>query len=134
MGADQIAGVECDVFAPCATGGILDAETVGSLRCRIVARRGEQPARVPGRSGAARRDAGILYAPDFVINAGGVIHLVVLEAFGGGRSEVDRRLEGIGDTLREVYRLADSAGLSTGDAAEQLAAERIAAAAAGSAR
>ena len=73
------------------------------------------------------REAGILYAPDFVINAGGVIHLAVLEASRGSRDEVNRRLEAIGDTLLEIYRLADTEGISTGHAAERLAAERLAA-------
>jgi glutamate dehydrogenase/leucine dehydrogenase len=124
---ERIAEVPADVFAPCAVGGILTADLVGRLGCRIVAGAANNQLASPDVAEQLRQ-AGILYAPDFVINAGGVIHLAVLEASRGSRDEVDRRLEGIGDTLLEIYRLADAEGISTGRAAEQLAAERIAAA------
>jgi glutamate dehydrogenase/leucine dehydrogenase len=124
--ADAIATVPCDVFSPCATGGILRAETVGTLGCRIVA--GAANNQLASPDAAERmRDAGILYAPDFVVNAGGVIHLVALEANGEDREGVERRLAAIGETLLDVYARADAEGLSTAEAAERLAADRIAA-------
>ena len=72
-------------------------------------------------------DAGILYAPDFVVNAGGIVHLASLELLGEDRATLDRRLEGIAATLREVFRRADRDATSTTRAAIAMADERIAA-------
>src|SRR5207244_1592511 len=69
---------ECDVYSPCAVGGTLSADSIPRLRCRIVA--GSANHQLAEPSDADRlREAGILYAPDYVINAGGVIQLVGLE-------------------------------------------------------
>lgn len=120
----SVIGTECDVYAPCATGGVLDAESIGRLRCRIVAGAANNP--LSQRSdGDLLREAGILYAPDFVINGGGAIHLIGYEALGWTTEQVERGLEGIGATLTEIYRAADAAGISTEEAAERLAATRL---------
>ena len=124
--ADAIA-TECDVYAPCAVGGTLNADSIPRLRCKIVAGSANNQL---GEAADAQRlsDAGILYAPDFVINAGGVLQLLGLEEHGWDEEELDRNLAGIGDTLRELYRRADADGITPETAAEDLAAERIAAA------
>jgi glutamate dehydrogenase/leucine dehydrogenase len=116
---------ECDVYAPCAVGGTLSAETIPGLRCRIVAGSANNQLGRP-EDAALLRDAGILYAPDYVINAGGVVQLVGLEDRGWSEAELEQGLAGIGDTLRRVYRDADAAGVTPAEAAERLAAERIA--------
>jgi leucine dehydrogenase len=125
--ADRIAEVECDVFAPCATGGVLNAETIPSLRCRVVAGAANNQL---GEPADAERlaERGILYAPDYVVNAGGVIHLVGYEMLHEGDVEVQRRLLGIGETLGEVFALAEAEGISTGAAADRLVAQRLSAA------
>ncbi|HLY93538.1 MAG TPA: hypothetical protein VKP14_01700, partial [Gaiellaceae bacterium] len=69
-----------------------------------------------------------LYAPDFVINAGGVLQLLGLEEHGWDEDELERNLAGIGETLRRLYRTADAKGITPEAAAEQLASERVAAA------
>src|SRR6184192_879180 len=69
---------ECDVFSPCAVGGILDAESIPRLRCRIVAGSANNQLADPSDADRMHR-SGILYAPDYVVNAGGVIQLVGLE-------------------------------------------------------
>jgi leucine dehydrogenase len=116
---------ECDVYAPCAVGGTLNAQTIPQLRCRIVA--GSANNQLAERADASRlRDAGILYAPDYVVNAGGVIQLIGLEERGWSEAELEQGLAGIGDTLRRIYADADVAGISPAEAAERLAAERIA--------
>ncbi|HEU0131320.1 MAG TPA: Glu/Leu/Phe/Val dehydrogenase dimerization domain-containing protein [Mycobacteriales bacterium] len=115
---------ECDVYAPCATGGVLDPTTIPRLRCRIVAGAANNP--LSDRSdGELLREAGILYAPDFVINGGGAIHLIGYEQLGWTEEQVERGLIGIGTTLREIYRQADAAGISTEEAAERLARARL---------
>jgi glutamate dehydrogenase/leucine dehydrogenase len=125
--ADRIAEVECDVFAPCATGGVLNSETIPSLRCRVVAGAANNQL---GQPADAERlaERGILYAPDYVVNAGGVIHLVGYEMLHEGFIDVRRRLLGIGETLGEVFALAEAQGISTGAAADEIVAHRLSAA------
>lgn len=117
----------CDVYAPCAIGGTLNADSIPRLQCKIVAGSANNQL---GDSADAQRlaDRGILYAPDFVINAGGVIQLLGLEEKGWDEDELERNLANIGDTLRRLYRDADANGITPEAAAEQLASERVAAA------
>ena len=125
--ADQIAEVPCDVFVPCATGGVLNPETIPNLRCRVIAGAANNQLGEPADAErlAAR---GVLYAPDYVVNAGGVIHLVSYEMLDEGDDEVAERLRGIGDTLSEVFARAQADGISTGAAADAIVAKRLAAA------
>jgi glutamate dehydrogenase/leucine dehydrogenase len=116
---------ECEVYAPCAVGGTLNAQTIPQLRCRIVAGSANNQLAEPADAERLRA-AGILYAPDYVVNAGGVIQLVGLEDRGWDEEELERALAGIGDTLRRIYADADAAGVTPAEAAERLAAERIA--------
>jgi leucine dehydrogenase len=117
----------CDVFSPCAAGAVLSEETIPRLRCRIVA--GAANNQLATERDADRlRAAGIVYAPDFVVNAGGVLSLAGLETLGWPSEELDRRLAGIGETVRQVLIAAERAGTSTDAAARRLAEERIASA------
>ena len=128
VAAADVIGTECDVYAPCAVGGTLNAESIPRLRCSIVA--GSANNQVAEPSDADRlREAGILYAPDYVINAGGVIQLVGLEDRGWDDDELERNLARIGDTLHGLYHDADAEDITPATAAERLAAERIAKAA-----
>lgn len=122
--ADRIAEVECDVFSPCATGGVLDADAIPSLRCRVIAGAANNQL---GEPADAERlaERGILYAPDYVVNAGGVIHLVSYEMLHESDAQVAERLRGIGATLGEVFARAESEGISTGAAADEIVAERL---------
>ena len=120
-------GTPCDVFAPCATGKVLTAATIPQLRCRIVAGAANNQLGV-AEDGERLRDAGILYAPDFVINAGGVIHLAGSETLGWDEATMAKRLEAIGDTLLEVFEVSEHDGISTAAAADRLARARVAAA------
>ncbi len=115
----------CDLFSPCAVGGVLDERTIPRLRCRIVAGAANNPLASPED---ARRleQRGILYAPDFVINAGGAIALVGMEHMGLSKMQVEERLRGIGATLREIFSRAKSEGISAEEAATRLAQERLA--------
>jgi leucine dehydrogenase len=121
--ADAI-GVECDVYAPCALGGTLSSETIPRLRCRIVA--GSANNQLAQLEDAERlRRAGILYAPDFVINAGGVLYALGVEHLGWPRDTIEERLAGVGDTLAEIYARADAEGITTQAAADRLARARL---------
>jgi leucine dehydrogenase len=113
----------CDVFAPCALGGILNESTIPTLRCQIVAGAANNQLARPDDAGRLAQ-AGILYAPDFVINAGGVLHVVGLEMEGWSRERLEDELEGIGRTLTDIFRAAEAEGVTTEAAAERLALER----------
>ncbi|QAY58660.1 Glu/Leu/Phe/Val dehydrogenase family protein [Microbacterium protaetiae] len=116
-----------DVFVPAGIGGILDDETIDALAVKAVCGPANNP--LADRSGAARLAArGILYAPDFVVNAGGVIYLDLEATHHGTRDEIMQRVSAIGDTLRRIFDEAASAGTSPLDAAEKLAAQRLEAA------
>ena len=115
---------ECDVYAPCALGATFSAESVPQLRCRIVAGSANNQLDQP-EAAELLRAAGILYAPDYVINAGGAIAINFLELNDRTQSDVDAALAKIGDTLREIYVRADSEGITTAAAADALAASRL---------
>jgi leucine dehydrogenase len=102
-------------------------ETVPRLRCRIVAGSANNQLAEP-EAADLLRERGILYAPDYVINAGGALAIVALEQLGWSRDELDAALARIGDTLSEIYSRADAQGVSTAAAADAVVAERLAAA------
>ncbi len=121
---EAIIDAECDVLAPCATGGVLNAETVPRLRCAIVAgAANNQLADPEDADRIAARD--ILYAPDFVVNAGGVLHLAGYERLGWSAEEMAARLAAIGGTLERVLELAERDAITPQVAATRLALERI---------
>ncbi len=123
--ADDVFDVPCDVFSPCATGAVLNTRTIPRLRCRIVA--GAANNQLASDEDAVRlATAGILYAPDFVVNAGGVLHLAGYERLGWTPEQVTARLATIGDTLRDVFDTADRDGVTPEVAAASLARSRIA--------
>jgi leucine dehydrogenase len=114
----------CDVYAPCALGATLNEASIPRLRCRIVA--GSANNQLAEAADADRlRAAGILYAPDFVINAGGVIHAWGTEGLGWTPEQVEARLAGLGDELVGIYERAEAEGSTTAEAAERIALARI---------
>ncbi len=123
---DAALELECDVYAPCALGATLNAESIPRLRCRLVAGGANNQLATP-EDGERLHAAGILYAPDYVINSGGALHGIGLERLHWSPQELERKVEGIGDTLTRIYEQADAEGITPGAAAELLAAERLAA-------
>jgi leucine dehydrogenase len=119
---------ECDVYAPCALGATLSAASIPTLRCRIVAGAANNQLATPA-DGERLRAAGILYAPDYLINSGGALHGIGLERLGWDVDRLEREVEGIGRTLAGILATAEAEGISTDEAAERLAAERLAVAA-----
>jgi leucine dehydrogenase len=120
---DKIHAEECDVFAPCALGGIIRDDTLPSLKCRVVAGSANNQLDGP-EHGEALRQAGILYAPDYVINAGGLIN-VADELRGYDRERALQRVEDIYRTLREIFAIARQEDISTSEAADRFAVSRI---------
>ena len=99
MAPDTALELECDVYAPCALGATLNADSIPRLRCRIVAGGANNQLATP-EDGERLRGAGILYAPDYVINGGGALHGIGLERLGWDPDRLEREVAGIGDTLR----------------------------------
>jgi leucine dehydrogenase len=125
LDADAALVTPCDVLAPCATGSILNRETIPMLACRVIAGAANNQLATP--EDAARLDArGILYAPDYVANAGGVIWLAGYETLGWDDAHMRSRLAGIEQTLDGVFATASSERITTAEAADSLALGRIA--------
>jgi leucine dehydrogenase len=104
---------------------VLNQDTVPGLACRVVAGAANNQLAEPS-DGDRLAQAGILYAPDYVVNAGGVIHLAGYETLGWDQATMASALEGIARTLTEVFARADEDGISTAAAADRLALARIA--------
>lgn len=122
MAPEDALGAEADVLAPCALGGMLDLDTIARLRVPVVAGAANNQL-ASDLAADALRERGIVWAPDFVINAGGLIAVEdELHGFDGGR--VERSIERIGDTLNEIYDRASRARTNTLIAALGLAVER----------
>jgi leucine dehydrogenase len=122
---DAIYDVECDVFAPCALGAVINDDTLDRLKCRIVAGSANNQLQEP-RHGLELKRRGILYAPDFVINGGGVIN--VADEFHPDGYHPDRayaRIRGIGDQLREIIATAAREDIPTSEAADRVALARL---------
>jgi len=120
---DAVFDVDCEIFAPCALGAILDDATIPRLKAKIVAGSANNQLAAP-RHGEVLMQRGILYAPDYVINAGGVI-AVSHEGPRFDKAVVTRQVARIHDTLREIFRRSTAAGIPTSAAADRLAEERL---------
>ncbi|WP_437567820.1 Glu/Leu/Phe/Val dehydrogenase dimerization domain-containing protein [Sorangium sp. So ce542] len=120
---DAIASAEADIFAPCALGGVLDDRAVRELRAEIVAGAANNQLLEP-RHGEALAARGVLYVPDVVANAGGVLSGGA-DLFGWSRAEVERRVHAIHDTVLRVLDLAAADGAPPALAAERLAEQRL---------
>jgi leucine dehydrogenase len=121
---DKILFADCDVLSPCALGGILDAEITDKLKCKIVAGAANNQLKHASVASLLQR-RGILYAPDYVINAGGVINnaLTLSPDFSTERVRADTAR--IGETLQEVFARAATDNLTTDAAAALIAEERM---------
>ena len=112
-----------DVYAPCALGGALDAETVEVLPARIVCGGANNQLATPEMADRLV-ERGILYAPDYLVNAGGVVQ-VEDERHGFSFVRAQSKVSGIFDVALQVFQAADAAGVSPAVAADQLAEERM---------
>ena len=122
MTPEDAIGAEADVLAPCALGGMLDLDTIARLQVSVVAGAANNQL-ASDLAADALLERGIVWAPDFVINAGGLI-AVEDELHGFDQWRVERSIERIGDTLNEIYDRASRAGTNNLIAAQQLAVER----------
>ncbi|TVP96138.1 MAG: Glu/Leu/Phe/Val dehydrogenase [Acholeplasmatales bacterium] len=122
---DKIYELDVDVFAPCALGAVMNDKTIPRLKCKIVAGTANNVLDDEQKHGLMLKEAGILYAPDFVINAGGLIN-VYHELQGYKRENAVNDIEKIYDRLELIYKLAEEKDTDTQEAAKIFAKDRIA--------
>jgi leucine dehydrogenase len=123
VAADELLALEADVLSPCALGGVLNTQSIPQLRARIVAGAANNQL-AHGQDGVALQNAGILYAPDYVINAGGIIS-VAREYYGGTEAQVLADIDAIPGRLTEIFERARRENRPTNAVADQMARERI---------
>lgn len=118
---------ECDIFAPCALGGVLNADTIPQLKCRAVV--GGANNQFATQEDAERlRARGILYAPDYVVNVGGAMAITSMEMKGWSQERAEREVvESVRRALRQIFEVASKEGITTDAAARQLAENRLSA-------
>lgn len=121
---DDIYNLEVDVFVPCALGAILNEDTIPRLKAKIVAGTANNVLKDEIKDAQALKAKKILYAPDFVINAGGVIN-VYHELIGYNKDMVIADVKRIYDRLLEMFKIAEERNISTQEAANVFAEERI---------
>ena len=124
VGIHDIYAVQADVFAPCALGAILNDKTIPTLKVPIVAGGSNNQLENMPRHGAMLREREILYAPDYVINAGGLIN-VYAEISDAPREKALRDAENIYQTLGEIFALAGDRGITTAEASNLVAEARV---------
>ena len=123
MGIDEVLAADVDVFAPCALGGILSHSSITRIRAPIIAGGANNQLASPS-VGKALRERGILYAPDYLTNAGCIIDLHY-QLNKKPRARLRANLRGLGAILRRVYECSAETGLATNEIADQLANEVV---------
>lgn len=113
---DEIISVEVDVLAPCAMGGAVNENSVSKIRAGIVAGAANNQLLSPAM-GSALLDRGILYAPDYVINAGGIIHVFHQQCVERSLAMINQHIEKIGHSLRDIFRASDLRRIPTDEVA-----------------
>ncbi|MEO6318079.1 MAG: Glu/Leu/Phe/Val dehydrogenase dimerization domain-containing protein [Acidimicrobiales bacterium] len=121
--ADAAHTVACDIFSPCALGASLSAATIPELQAAAVVGSANNQLATP-QDAQRIHDSGVLYAPDYVVNAGGVIN-IAHEQGGYDRSRADEQIRGIHQTVHRVLDLAGAEGITTAAAADLVAERRI---------
>jgi len=121
---DDIYALDVDVFAPCALGAVINDDTIKQLKCSIVAGTANNVLEDESKHGQALYDQKILYAPDFVINAGGLIN-VYHEIKGYNEEDAYRDIARIHDRLLDIYKLSKENETHTQEAAKLFAKQRI---------
>ncbi len=122
---EDVYSFDCDIFSPNALGAIINDDTLSQLKCSVVAGGANNQLADERKHGEALKARNILYAPDYVINAGGLIN-VSSEIEGWSTEQVTRKVESIYDVLVRIFKQAKDNNILTVDASNRMAEERIA--------
>lgn len=120
---EEILMVECDIFAPCAMGAVVNDQTITKFKTKVIAG-GANNVLAEARHGDQLKELGILYAPDYVINAGGLMNVFV-ELEGYSPERAFEKTKRVFDNILKVYEIAKRDNIGTHTAADRLAEERI---------
>lgn len=120
---DEIYDVECDVYSPCALGGTINDDTIERIKAKVIAGSANNQLK-ENRHGELIHEKGIIYAPDYVINSGGVIN-VADELTGYNRNRVLKKVESIYTILSSVFKISRQNNIPTSVAADKMAEDRI---------
>lgn len=123
VSVDEIYDVDCDVYAPCALGASVNDNTIERLKCKIIAGAANNQL-AQDRHGVILREMGILYAPDYLINAGGLMN-VSIEFEGWSDSKARRMVDTIYDTTLKIFKISDDQDIPVHKATDILAESRI---------
>lgn len=121
---DKLYDLDVDVYAPCALGATVNDQTISRFKCPVIAGAANNQLKVEAKHSEELKKRGILYAPDYVINAGGLIN-VYSELCGGGSDHALDKTENIYNTLLKVFELAEKENITTSEAAKRMAEKRI---------
>ncbi|MDI2587986.1 branched-chain amino acid dehydrogenase [Psychrobacillus sp. NEAU-3TGS] len=123
VGVDEIYSQDADIFAPCALGAIINDNTIPQLKAKVIAGSANNQLK-DTKHGDIIHEMGIVYAPDYVINSGGVIN-VADELYGYNHDRAMKRVSGIYDTIEKIFAISKRDEIPTYVAADRLAEERI---------
>ena len=121
---EDLYSAEVDIYAPCALGATVNDESISKLKAKVIAGAANNQLADEKKHGKMLRDKGIVWAPDFLINAGGIIN-VYAELEGYNKDETMRQTENIFNTTLETLKRAEAGGMTTLEAALKLAQDRI---------
>lgn len=124
VGLDEIYSVEADIFAPCALGGILNDETIPELKVKAICGSANNQLLDIEKHGKALLDRGIVYAPDYVVNSGGVIN-VADELEGYNKERATAKVKEVYNQIDKIFTIAKDENISPQHAADHLAESRI---------
>lgn len=124
VAADGIWDIDCDIFAPCALGAIINDSTIAKMKATIIAGAANNQLEHEEEHSQALKEKGILFAPDYVINAGGLIN-VANELEGYSQVRALKQADGIYDSVKRVLTIAQEKNITTVEAANQVVEERL---------
>lgn len=120
---DQVFTTPTQVIAPCAYGGVIDDKVARTVSCDIIAGGANNQLQNPAEHGAVLRDREILYAPDYVINAGGIINIFVIDIL--KQSDPETHLKVIGENLNQIFAYSRECKIGTAEAADILTRKKL---------
>jgi leucine dehydrogenase len=125
ISAEEVYSVECDIFAPCALGAVLNSNTIPQLKCRVVAGGANNQLAEP-EDAERLKERGILYAPDYVVNVGGAMFLIGMETQNLSQEHLENEITGgIQSVLKQIFELSINKEITTEAAARQVAEKRL---------
>lgn len=124
---DEVNGTECDVFSPCALGGILNQRSIPDLKCRIIAGGANNQLSRP-EDAESLHQRNILYAPDYVVSIGGAMAITGIETLGWAPDHAAQRVRNsVRSALERIFRMSAELNITTEDAARQIAHQNLSA-------